>query len=376
MLTLKDEVVKFRNSLSHGIYDSILKPAFFKRDPEAIHDKVVSFGSRLGKHAISRAGTKILFGYSNKRLEQNILGMTFKNPVGLSAGFDKNAELTDIIPNVGFGFEEVGSITGRECEGNPLPRLWRLPESRGLVVYYGLKNDGALRVANRLKGKNFKSIIGTNIAMTNCDDNLELSNGVKDYAKAFEALADVGDYFTLNISCPNAVGGQPFIAPYKLDYLLDIIDEIPTEKPIFIKLSPDMSFREADEVLVVAKKHRIDGIITTNLTKKRDDHKIIDENVPSVGGISGKPVQESADKLLSYIYKREGRRFILIGTGGIFSAADAYKKIRLGASLVQMITGMIYEGPQVVSEINRGLVELLDRDGFKNISEAVGVDAW
>ncbi len=376
MLTLKDEVVKFRNSLSHGIYGSILKPIFFKRDPETVHDRMVSFGSRLGRHAVSRVGTKILFGYSNKKLEQKILGMTFKNPIGLSAGFDKNADLTDIIPDVGFGFEEVGSITGRPCEGNPLPRLWRLPESRGLVVYYGLKNDGALRIANKLKRKNFDGILGTNIAMTNCKDNLEISNAVKDYAKAFEALADIGDYFTLNISCPNALGGQPFVAPYKLDYLLDIIDEIETEKPTFIKLSPDVSFREVDDILSIAKSHRIAGIITTNLTKKRDSQKILDENIPSVGGISGKPVQEPADKLLSYIYKREGKRFVLIGTGGIFSAADAYKKIRLGASLVQMITGMIYEGPQVVSEINRGLVELLDRDGFKNISEAVGVDAW
>ncbi len=268
MLTLKDEVVKFRNSLSHGIYGSILKPIFFKSDPETIHESMVSFGSQLGRHAVSRVGTKILFGYSDKKLEQKILGMTFKNPIGLAAGFDKNAELTDIIPDVGFGFEEVGSITGRKCEGNPLPRLWRLPESRGLVVYYGLKNDGAVRIANRLKRKNFKGILGTSIAMTNCSDNLELSNAVKDYAEAFEALADVGDYFTLNISCPNTEGGQPFVAPYKLDYLLDIIDEIPTEKPIFIKLSPDMSFREADEVLVIAKKHRVAGIITTNLTKK------------------------------------------------------------------------------------------------------------
>jgi len=376
MLTLKDEVVKLRNSISRGIYGFILKPAFFKRDPEAVHDQMIALGSSLGKYSISKVGTKILFGYSNEKLRQKILGITFENPIGLSAGFDKNAELLDIMPNVGFGFEEVGSITGYPCEGNEKPRLWRLPESKGIVVNYGLKNDGCEAISERLKNRKHPGVFGTNIAMTNCKDNLTIHTAIFDYAKAFTSFADIGDYFTLNVSCPNAEGGQPFAIPYRLDYLLDIIDEIPTKKPIFIKLSPDLSFKEADELLVVIKKHRIHGIITTNLTKKRGNQRIIDANIPSKGGISGKPVQELSDKLLSHIYKKEKNRFVLIGTGGVFSAADAYKKIRLGASLVQMVTGMIFEGPQVVSEINRGLSELLERDGFKNVSEAVGVDAW
>ena len=376
MTTVKENIVGLRNKVTHCLYVSILKPIFFRYDPENIHDRMIAFGKSLGRHSISRVGAKMLFGYSNDKLVQNILGMTFRNPIGLAAGFDKNAELTDIIPDVGFGFEEVGSITGNPCHGNPRPRLWRLPDSRGLVVYYGLKNDGASRISNRLKHKTFHNIIGTSVAMTNCSENLDISNAVADYAKAFKSFVNIGDYFTVNISCPNAEGGQTFIAPYKLDYLLDIIDEIETKKPVFIKLSPDISFKEVDEILDIARKHRIDGIITTNLTKKRANEKIIDEDVPSKGGISGKPVQDLSDKLLSYIYKREKDRFVLIGCGGIFSAADAYKKIRLGASLIQMITGMIFEGPQVVSEINRGLVELLKRDGFKNISEAIGVDAW
>ena len=375
-MPLKDNIVRFRNKISHSFYNSVLKPVFFTKDPETIHDRMVKFGIFLGRHSSSRAVTHMLFGYSNDKLKQNILGMTFENPIGLSAGFDKNGELTNIVPNVGFGFEEVGSITGYPCEGNPKPRLWRLPESRGLVVHYGLKNDGCDVIAERLKKRMHFGILGTSIAMTNCKDNLEIHTAILDYAKAFRTLSDVGDYFTLNISCPNAQGGQPFVVPHRLDYLLDIIDEIKTKKPIFIKLSPDISFKEVDTLLDIAKKHRIQGIICTNLTKKKDNKRIVDENLPSVGGVSGKPVQEIADKLLSYIYKKEKNRFVLIGTGGVFSAADAYKKIRLGASLVQMITGMIFEGPQVVSEINRGLVELLERDGFKNISEAVGVDAW
>ena len=376
MSTAKDGIVKFRNKVSHGLYGSVLKPIFFKYDAETIHDKMTAFGKGLGKYFLFRFGTKILFGYSNEILEQKILGLNFKNPIGLAAGFDKNAELTDIIPDVGFGFEEVGSITGLPCEGNPRPRLWRLKESRGLLVYYGLKNDGAAAISERLKRKTFRNIVGTSIAMTNCKENLELPSAVKDYEMAFRAFVDIGDYFTVNISCPNAEGGQTFIAPYKLDYLLDILDEIKTKKPIFMKLSPDVSFKEIDELLDIARNHRIDGIITTNLTKKRTNPKILDKELPLVGGISGKPVQDPSDKILSYIYKKEKSRFVLIGCGGIFSAADAYRKIRLGASLLQMITGMIFEGPQIVSEINRGLVEFLRRDGFKNISEAVGVDAW
>lgn len=376
MPTAKDSVIRLRNQTSHGLYSSILKPIFFKKDPETVHDKMVQFGSFLGRHGMSRVLTKMAFGYSNDKLEQKILGIKFKNPIGLSAGFDKNAELTDIVSDVGFGFEEVGSITGRPCEGNPRPRLWRLSESRGIVVNYGLKNDGCEAIAERLKNKESLITFGTSIAMTNCKDNLEIHKAILDYAKAFKAFTDVGDYFTLNISCPNAQGGQPFVVPYRLDYLLDIIDEIPTKKPIFIKLSPDISFKEADTLLAIIKKHRIHGIICTNLTKKKDNQKIVEINLPPVGGVSGKPVQELSDKLLSHIYKKEKDRFVLVGCGGVFSAADAYKKIRLGASLVEMITGMIFEGPQLISDINRGLVKLLERDGFKNVSEAVGVDAW
>jgi dihydroorotate dehydrogenase len=161
--------------------------------------------------------------------------------------------------------------------------------------------------------------------------------------------------------------------PHNLDYLFDILDEIPTKKPIFVKMSPDITTEQLDEILDILKKHRVHGIISSNLTKKKDNPKILDE-VPPVGGLSGKPVQELSDTIIKHIYKREKDRFVIIGCGGIFNAEDAYKKIRLGASLLQMITGMIFEGPQVIGEINRGLVELLMRDGFKNISEAVGVD--
>lgn len=369
----------YRNKIIHGLYLGVLKPIFFLQDPEMVHDYMIRIGAMLGKYSWSKAVTKGLFNYENEKLSQDILGVHFKNPIGLSAGFDKNAELTDILPSIGFGFAEVGSITGERCAGNPKPRLWRLPKSESLVVYYGLKNDGCEEISKRLDGRRLAIPIGISVAMTNCAENLVLENAVNDFAKAFRVMEPVGDYITVNISCPNAQGGQPFIDSKKLNDLFDALDKISNKKPVFIKLSPDLSHSELDSILDVAHSHRIDGIITTNLTRKRDNSKIYDEAVPEVGGMSGKVVKDLADETLAYISKKESsdkksKKLVLIASGGVFTAANAYKKIRLGASLVQMITGMIYEGPQVIGEINRGLVELLKKDGFTNISQAIGAD--
>lgn len=378
-----DTLFLLKNRVASAFYARALKPLFFRQDPELVHDRMIHLGSFLGNHPFTRRIARSLFCYAHPALEQDILGMHFANPLGLAAGFDKNAELTEIIPAIGFGFTEIGSVTGNACAGNPKPRLWRLPQSRGLLVYYGLKNDGCEIIAKKLSAKfaehpprSRHTIIGTSVAMTNCQDNLKTKNAVSDYAKAFRAFANMGDYTTINISCPNAVGGQPFVTPHRLDYLLDIVDEIKTSKPIFIKLSPDLAPTQLDEILKIASKHRVHGLICSNLSKRRDNPKIMaaEQTVSKLGGISGKPVQELADKMLAYIYRQTDRRFVLVGCGGVFSAADAYRKIRLGASLVQLITGMVFRGPQIVGEINHGLLTLLRRDGFTNISEAVGVD--
>jgi dihydroorotate dehydrogenase len=203
---------------------------------------------------------------------------------------------------------------------------------------------------------------------------LDTAVAVADYVKAFGAFTEIADYITVNISCPNAQGGMPFLEPAKLDLLFSRLDAIQTDKSIFVKMSPDKTVAEVDKILDTLKKHRVHGIICSNLTKKTENPKVFEKNIPQVGGISGKPVQDLSDDLLAHIYRREGKRFILIGCGGIFSAEDAYKKIRLGASLVELITGMIFKGPQLISDINLGLTELLRRDGFQNISEAVGAD--
>ncbi len=373
-----DTFVRVRNFTIGGVYKHVLKPVFFMRDPEDVHDNMTRVGKFLGGFTLGQKVTQGLFGYTNSVLEQDVFGIHFKNPIGLSAGFDKNAELTDILPSVGFGFAELGSITGDRCEGNPKPRLWRLPQSGSLVVYYGLKNDGCEAISDRLHKKllqkKFTIPMGMSVAMTNCEANLDIEKAIMDYAKAFRVMEPVADYITVNISCPNTLGGQPFVIPENLEKLFVTLDTIPTPKLIFIKLSPDLSKLEIDAILDVVRSHRVHGIICTNLTKKRDNQKIIDDTVPQKGGLSGKVVQDLADDLLGYIYRKEGKRFVLVGCGGVTKAEDAYKKIRLGATLVQMVTGMIFEGPQVISEINRGLVDLLKRDGFTHISQAVGID--
>jgi dihydroorotate dehydrogenase len=362
------------NILETG-YKYIFKPVVFHFDPEFIHDRVVAFGVILGKYKITRNLVQGLLAYRHKSLEQTILGIKFNNPIGLAAGFDKNAELTEILASVGFGFAELGSITGEPCAGNLGKRLWRLPKSKSLLVNYGLKNDGAEKISTRLRGKNFSLPIGISVAKTNSPDAVTMEAGIADYVKAYREFADIGAYKTINISCPNAFGGQPFTDPQSLDALLGAIDGAGGSGPVFVKLSPDLGLSLVDQLLEVIGRHRVSGIICSNLTKNRDNKEIKDNNLPDVGGMSGKVVDGLANELISHVYKKTAGRYVIVGCGGVFSAEDAYKKIRLGASLIQLITGMVYSGPQLIGQINRGLVALLKRDGFTNISQAIGIDS-
>ena len=377
-----DKLVGVRNYIMQKKYKWLLKPIFFKFDPEVIHDRMSSFLRFLGKYAVTRKMAYFWWGYSNAMLEQNILGINFKNPVGLSAGFDKNATLINIMPSLGFSFTEVGSITGEKCEGNPKPRLWRLKKSKSLAVYYGLKNDGCEIVSKKLNGKKFLCPVGISIAKTNCKETVETEAAILDYFKAYQAFINIGDYVTINISCPNTFGGQPFTDSAKLEKLLGKIFSVSKTKPVFLKLSPDLRREEVDKIIDAAIKFKIDGFVCTNVTKNRDNKNILDKEVPEKGGLSGKVVAELSDDLIRYVYKKTNgpstslgvNKYVIIGVGGIFSAEDAYRKIKAGASLLELITGMIYEGPQLISDINLGLVELLKKDGYKNISEAIGTE--
>lgn len=361
----------------HFLYTRVLKRWFFLFDPEHIHDSMIRVGKFLGSFDIGRGVASMFFSYTHSSLEQDVCGIHFKNPIGLAAGFDKNAELTGILSSVGFGFAEVGSVTGESCEGNPKPRLWRLKKSKSLVVYYGLKNDGCEMISSRLRNKKFEIPIGISIAKTNCAATVDTDAGIMDYKKAYETFVqkNIGDYYTINISCPNAYGGEPFTDAVKLESLLTVLDTIQNSRPVFLKISPDLSHENLDALIAVVERHRIAGFICANLTKKRDNKNILDTLVPDVGGMSGNIVKDLSDEMISYVYKKTQRKYVIIGCGGVSTAEDAYKKIRNGASLIQMITGMIFEGPQVISAINQGLVELLKKDGFSHISEAIGVDS-
>lgn len=359
-----ETIVYVRNKFFRFLYVNFLKPIFFLIDPEVMHDVIIWTGRILGSNNPTKKLTNLFFYYSNKSLEQKILGVKFPNPVGLSAGFDKNAKLTGILPYVGFGFSEVGTITGEAYSGNPKPRLLRLIRSKSLIVNYGLKNTGCEKISDYLRKQKFIFPVITSIGKTNNRSTVKVEAGIEDYIKAFQHFTDIGQFFDINISCPNTFGGQPFSDPKKLHQLLLQIDKIPTKKPIFIKMPPDLTDKELDGILNVIRKHKISGFICTNLAK---NHRIAKK-----GGLSGKVVEDLADNLISKIYRKTKGKYVIIGVGGIFSAEDAYKKIKLGASLVELITGMIFEGPQVISEINQGLVKLLQKDGYKNISQAVG----
>lgn len=338
-------------------------------NPEKLHDRMVIMGRFLGSNAVSRWFVSLMFNYQNPKLEQNLAGITFKNPVGLAAGFDKEALLPGILPKVGFGFEEVGSITALPFAGNPGKWLWRLPEEKALRINYGLKNSGAINIHKRLVGKKFNFVLGISIAKTNDEKTSHVETGIEDYFTSFRTFQDTGDYFTINISCPNTCEASPIFAdPKNLDLLLAKLFSIPKIKPVFIKLSPDLTEEQLTGILALGNKYPVDGFICTNLTK------VNKFNHQGKGGFSGKAVEELSNQMLTRVYKYYGGKKIVIGCGGIFSAEDAYKKIKLGASLVQLITGMIFQGPQLISEINQGLVELLEKDGYNNISEAVGVD--
>lgn len=369
---MKEFLISIRNHISRLLYKGIAKPIFFLLDPEKIHNRMLLFGRFLGSNPITRAITAFFFSYSNKKLEQTILGIRFKKPVGLAAGFDKDALITDIMKPTGFGFTEVGSITGEPCVGNPKPRLWRLVKSQGLLINYGLNNQGSEEIAERLAKKHFTLPLGTSIAKTNSKETNTVEGGIADYVKAYKALADIGDFSVINISCPNAFGGEPFTDPEKLEKLLAEIVKIKTEKPIFVKIAPDLKEETVDEIIEISRKYGVKGFICTNLTKNRNNPKILEKNLPENGSISGKPIEDLSDKMIAYVYKKTQGKSVIIGVGGIFSAQDAYRKIKLGASLVQLITGMIYEGPQLISEINQGLVKLMEKDGYGNISEVIG----
>jgi dihydroorotate dehydrogenase len=358
------------------MYEKLLKPILFRFDPERVHDFFVGFGEGLGNFALGRALVWAACEYEHPALATEVRGVHFRNPIGLGAGFDKDVRLTRIMPAVGFGFMEVGAVTHYPYEGNPKPRLARLPADRSLIVYYGLKNEGAEAVAQKVDRLQFDIPVGLNIAKTNRAD-IKGERSVEDYAATYRLLASKFAYVTLNVSCPNAQDGCTFQDPRLLDELLSAIGREKKYGPVFLKISNHLSNEETDTVLKVVEKHPcVDGFVVANLSKRRDLLNLqssveLLEVIPQ-GGISGAPVRARSTELVRHLYRAGKGRYAIIGIGGVFTAEDAYEKIKAGASLVQIVTGLIYGGPLAVKHIKQGLVKLLERDGFKNIGEAVG----
>ncbi len=371
---MQEMLIRRRNNVLAAGYSYIFKPLAFKTDPEWIHDRMVRVGEFSGRHPFLLGIIRGAFGYTHPMLTQTFSGITFSAPVGLAAGFDKDAQLIQVLPSCGFGYAEVGSVTARAYAGNKGKRLWRLPESKSLMVYYGLKNEGANAVAKRIQSAKRRIPIGISVAKSNCKETVDTEKGIADYVEGYTLLHELADYVTINISCPNAFGGEPFTDAKKLEALLKEISKAQKTCPVFLKIAHHLTDTQRTALIDVALVYNIDGFVCANLGKERNNPLLKNSTVPAVGGYSGLPIQAMSTKLISDVYAQVQGKAIVIGCGGIFSAEDAYEKIKAGASLLQMITGMIYCGPQVISSIHQGLVVLLKKDGYASITEAIGAN--
>ena len=362
-------------------YRRAIKPVLFRYSPDDVHAGLMKVGGVTQKTPLLKNLPK-LWAYKNKALHTKVAGVKFENPVGLSAGFDKMIELPGLLKSVGFGWMTGGSVTLGYYGGNPRPWFVRLPRSRALVVNAGLPSEGTKSIARRVRGypkQLFDDFpLSVSVAKTNTKACASDDEAIKDYCESltvFNKLPQV-KMLEVNISCPNTFGGEPFTTPDRLDNLLKAVNKLKLTKPIFIKMPISLEWSDFEQLLKVIVKYKIDGVAISNLLKDRSKAKLKDDLDPSVAGnLSGMPTQQISTELVRKTYQAYGDRLVIIGIGGVMSADDAYEKIRAGASLVALITGLIYEGPSLIGDINAGLARLLKRDGFKNISEAVGIDA-
>jgi len=359
------------------IYQNIIKPILFKIRPESVHNSAVNFGQLMGNFPIASEIVKYSFCSDHKVLSQKISKVRFDKPIGLSAGFDYEAKLTQVLPNLDFGFATVGTITNLECSGNPLPQLGRLPLSKSLMVNKGFKNLGACKTIDKLENKNFEIPIGISIGRTNTLDLKTQKQSVNDIISAFslfESSKVDHSYYELNISCPNLVGNISFYPSKKLKELLSQVDKLKLTRPVFVKMPISQSNKETLQMLEVISKHSPVGVIIGNLQKDRNNPAFVKDEVVQFkkGNFSGKPTFDRSNELISLSYKHFHNRLTTIGCGGVFSALDAYEKIIRGASLVQLITGLVFQGPQLVADINFGLEQILKQNGFKTLSQAIG----
>lgn len=368
-----------------NIYKSVIKPILFKFDPELIHDTFTLSGRIIGNIPIARDILSMCFEYKSPVIEQKIFNKSYLSPVGLAAGFDYNGKLTRVLPRIGFGFQSIGTVTNKYYGGNTKPRLGRLPKSQSLLVNKGFKSDGIFKVLNtNIQSWDQRFNVGISIGATNSKECSTPNAQINDIFESIKYLKQNSlyskfSYLEVNISCPNVLGSGSLANPENLDKVLKGIREIGIDLPLFVKFQLEIDWNDAKKLIEIMIKYNVDAIIIANLLKHRDinrfDQQELEQFKDLKGNFSGKPTWELSNELIKNTYKEFGDRIKIIGLGGIFNAQDAYTKIRLGASLVQLITGMIYEGPGLIKEINQGLEKLIKQDGYTHISQVIGIDS-
>lgn len=336
------------------MYKLIIRPLLFLFDPEEVHYFTFSLIRNLSKIPGFSKMIKLLYKVEDPLLQTEVFGLKFPNPVGLAAGFDKDAKLYQELSNFGFGFIEIGTLTPVGQEGNPKKRLFRLKEDNAIINRMGFNNGGVKEAVIRLK-KNKNVLIGGNIGKNKITSNQE---AVKDYEICFESLYKYVDYFVVNVSSPNTPNLRELQDKEPLTKLLLALQEAnnkkPKQKPILLKIAPDLSDEQLIDIVTIINDTKIAGVIATNTTLSREG--LISENKSETGGLSGKPLKNRATEVIRFLHQKSNGSFPIIGVGGIHSVQDALEKLEAGASLIQLYTGFIYEGPQLIKAINKAIV--------------------
>ena len=337
------------------MYKAVIRKFLFQFDPEKVHHFTFSTIKALMKFPFVTSITKGLFKVSDPKLEKEVFGLKFKNPIGLAAGFDKNAVLFDEFSNFGFGFVEVGTVTPKAQPGNPKKRIYRLQEDEAVINRMGFNNDGVDAIVERLKNRKTDIIIGGNIGKNKVTPN---ENAIDDYMICFEKLFDVVDYFVVNVSSPNTPNLRALQDKEPLTNLLQTLqDKNNTKerpKPILLKIAPDLTDSQLIDIIDIVNTTKIAGVIATNTTISREG--LSSEHRNETGGLSGKPVKDRSTDVIRFLADKSNKSFPIIGVGGVHSEKDAQEKIEAGADLVQLYTGFIYEGPGLVKRINKSLI--------------------
>ena len=353
------------------LYKSLLKPLLFRVDAEKVHDATYDFAKRVNRSKLLAKLAENLYDFQSPRLSQTYWGHTFRNPVGLAAGFDKNGCLVPAMQALGMGFMEVGSITAQASCGNPKPRAFRLPKDQALINRMGLNNDGAQTVTKRLQNIESSIPVGVNIAKTH-DPKIMGDKAIQDYIFSYKEAQKVADYITINISCPNTAEGKTFEDPVVLDGLLRAIQDKKDINtiPTLVKFSPDLGRPALHELIEICEQHQIDGYVACNTSASRRKLQTPQHQLDAIGhgGLSGAPLSMKSVHVVQWIRQKAGPHKPIIGVGGIHSFETALEMLKAGANLLQIYTGLVYEGPGLIKRINQQLDSYLKENDLPSLS--------